>query len=42
MKKASGYAAEFRHFTALRSFDVSYTSVERTTDRYKENKFLRK
>ncbi|MCH5598335.1 penicillin-binding protein 2 [Niabella ginsengisoli] len=35
-----GYAAEFRHFTALRGFDVSYTTTERTTDRYKENKFL--
>lgn len=36
----TGYAAEFRHYTALRGFEVHYTTVTRTTDRYKENKFL--
>ena len=39
-EESAGYAAEFRHFTSLRGFDVSYTTTERTTDRYKENKFL--
>lgn len=39
-EESAGYAAEFRHYTALRGFDVSYTTTERTSDRYKENKFL--
>lgn len=39
-EESAGYAAEFRHFTALRGFEVNYTSVARTTDRFKENKFL--
>ncbi len=39
-EETAGYAAEFRHYTALRGFDVSYTTTERTSDRYKENRFL--
>lgn len=39
-EESAGYAAEFRHFTALRGFDVSYSTIERTTDRFKENRFL--
>ncbi|MFT4094214.1 MAG: FtsW/RodA/SpoVE family cell cycle protein [Niabella sp.] len=39
-EESAGYAAEFRHFTALRGFDVKYTTIERTSDRYKENRFL--
>lgn len=39
-EESIGYAAEFRHFTALRGFKVNYSSTARTTDRFKENKFL--
>jgi cell division protein FtsW (lipid II flippase)/cell division protein FtsI/penicillin-binding protein 2 len=39
-EESAGYAAEFRHYTMLRGFEVNYTTTERTTDRYKENKFL--
>jgi len=39
-EETAGYAAEYRHFTALRGFEVNYSSVEKTSDRYKENKFL--
>ncbi|GAB3013443.1 hypothetical protein GCM10027051_15810 [Niabella terrae] len=37
---ASGYAAEYRHYTSLRGFDVHYTTTIRTTDRYREHRFL--
>ncbi|WP_346239162.1 FtsW/RodA/SpoVE family cell cycle protein [Niabella insulamsoli] len=36
----AAYAAEYRHFTTLRGFEVHYTSTQRTTTRFKENKFL--
>ncbi|MFV0606928.1 MAG: FtsW/RodA/SpoVE family cell cycle protein [Niabella sp.] len=36
----SGYAADFRHFTLLRGFDVKYATSVRTSDRYKEHRFL--
>lgn len=36
----AGYAAEFRNFTALRGFEVNYTTTQRTTDRFKEDMFL--
>lgn len=39
-EESAGYAAEFRHYTMLRGFEVSYTTTERTTHRYRENKFL--
>ncbi len=39
-EESSGYAAEYRHFTALRGFNANYTTIVRTTDRYEENKFL--
>lgn len=36
----NGYAAEFRHFTMLRGFDVNATTTQKTSDRYKESRFL--
>jgi len=39
-EESAGYAAEFRHFTALRGFEVTYTTIKKTSYRYKENKFL--
>ena len=39
-EESSGYAAEFRHFTLLRGFDVKYATTQRTSDRYKEHRFL--
>ncbi|TXH54862.1 MAG: cell cycle protein [Bacteroidia bacterium] len=36
----SGYAAEYRHFTMLRGFKVENTTVQKSTSRYRENKFL--
>lgn len=39
-EESSGYAADFRHFTLLRGFDVKYSTTQRTSPRYKEHKFL--
>jgi cell division protein FtsI/penicillin-binding protein 2 len=39
-EESSGYAAEFRHFTLLRGFNVKYSTTQRTSKRYKENRFL--
>lgn len=39
-EETSGYAADFRHFTLLRGFDVKYSTTQRTSDRYKEHRFL--
>lgn len=39
-EESRGYAAEYRHYTTLRGFNVTYTTVARTSDRYKENRFL--
>lgn len=36
----NGYAAEYRHYTMLRGFDVKSTTTQKTSDRYKENRFL--
>jgi cell division protein FtsW (lipid II flippase)/cell division protein FtsI/penicillin-binding protein 2 len=39
-EEASGYAAEYKNFTLLRGFDVKNISIVKTSDRYKENRFL--
>ena len=39
-EETSGYAADFRHFTLLRGFDVKYSTTQRTSERYKEHRFL--
>ncbi len=39
-EELSGYAADFRHFTLLRGFDVKYSTAQRTSERYKEHRFL--
>lgn len=39
-EETNGYAAEYRHFTMLRGFNVNYTTTQRTSERYKENRFL--
>jgi cell division protein FtsW (lipid II flippase) len=36
----NGYAAEFRHYTMLRGFEVPFTVLQKTSDRYKEARFL--
>lgn len=39
-EELSGYAADFRHFILLRGFDVKYSTSQRTSERYKEHRFL--
>ncbi|HRO84162.1 MAG TPA: FtsW/RodA/SpoVE family cell cycle protein [Niabella sp.] len=39
-EESNGYAAEFRHYTMLRGFDVTSTASQKTSDRFKENRFL--
>ncbi|MFT3904617.1 MAG: FtsW/RodA/SpoVE family cell cycle protein [Niabella sp.] len=39
-EESNGYAAEYRHYTMLRGFDVTYSTSERTSSRYKESRFL--
>ncbi|MBO9620248.1 MAG: FtsW/RodA/SpoVE family cell cycle protein [Niabella sp.] len=39
-EEEAGYAAEYRHYTMLKGFDVSYTTKQKTSDRYKEDRFL--
>ncbi|HEX7754636.1 MAG TPA: FtsW/RodA/SpoVE family cell cycle protein, partial [Niabella sp.] len=36
----TGYAAEYRHYTLLKGFEVTYTTSQKTSDRYKEDRFL--
>ncbi|ANH83806.1 cell cycle protein [Niabella ginsenosidivorans] len=36
----TGYAAEYRHYTQLKGFDVTYTTSQKTSDRYREDRFL--
>ncbi|WP_083927683.1 FtsW/RodA/SpoVE family cell cycle protein [Niabella aurantiaca] len=39
-EEEAGYAAEYRHYTLLKGFDVSYTTAQKTSDRYREDRFL--
>ncbi|MBK7098913.1 MAG: FtsW/RodA/SpoVE family cell cycle protein [Sphingobacteriales bacterium] len=39
-EESNGYAAEFRHYTMLRGFDVTSIATQKTSDRFKENRFL--
>ena len=36
----NGYAAEYRHFTMLRGFKVENSTIQKTTSRFKESKFV--
>ncbi|WP_300599578.1 FtsW/RodA/SpoVE family cell cycle protein [Niabella sp.] len=39
-EEAAGYAAEYRHYTLLKGFDVTYATAQKTSDRYREDRFL--
>ncbi|MBZ4191123.1 FtsW/RodA/SpoVE family cell cycle protein [Niabella beijingensis] len=39
-EEEAGYAAEYRHYTLLKGFDVTYTTSQKTSDRYREARFL--
>lgn len=36
----NGYAAEYRHYTMLRGFHVNSTAFQKTSDRFRENRFV--
>lgn len=36
----NGYAAEYRHLSLLKGFDITTTTTQKTSDRYRESKFL--
>lgn len=39
-EEEAGYAAEYRHYTMLKGFDVGYTTSQKTSDRFREDRFL--
>ncbi|MGJ7031653.1 FtsW/RodA/SpoVE family cell cycle protein [Niabella hirudinis] len=39
-EEEAGYAAEYRHYTLLKGFEVTNTTSQKTSDRYKEDRFL--